>query len=153
MFTLRPATADDFDFLWRLHCATMRAYVAQTWGWVEAQQAAHFRENFQPALLQIIVAGGQDAGMVSWTQDERGIFLRNIGVAPEHQNQGIGSAVLRHVLALAAQRGVPVPLRVLKVNPARKLYERLGFVTVGETPTHFLMSTKPSPENLMAFAT
>jgi hypothetical protein len=28
---------------------------------------------------------------------------------------------------------------VLKVNPARRLYERLGLVVVGETDTHFEM--------------
>jgi ribosomal protein S18 acetylase RimI-like enzyme len=32
-----------------------------------------------------------------------------------------------------------VTLQVLKVNPARRLYERLGFRVTGETPTHFLM--------------
>jgi hypothetical protein len=37
------------------------------------------------------------------------------------------------------QTQLPVKLRVLKVNPARRLYERLGFIHKGETPTHYLM--------------
>jgi hypothetical protein len=32
---------------------------------------------------------------------------------------------------------------VLKANLARRLYERLGFVVVGETETHHLMEARP----------
>jgi len=32
-------------------------------------------------------------------------------------------------------------LQVLKVNPARKLHRRLGFMVVKETPTHYVMRT------------
>ena len=35
--------------------------------------------------------------------------------------------------------GLPVRLRVFRVNPASRLYERLGFVATGETDTHVLM--------------
>ena len=34
---------------------------------------------------------------------------------------------------------MPVELQVLKVNPARRLYGRLGFQVTGETETHYLM--------------
>ena len=44
--------------------------------------------------------------------------------------------------------GLYVPLwgaiTVLKVNPARRLYERLGFAIVGETETHYLMRWRPA---------
>jgi ribosomal protein S18 acetylase RimI-like enzyme len=44
------------------------------------------------------------------------------------------------VMEEARARGVPVRLRVLKVNArARAFYERLGFVQTGETETHTLM--------------
>ncbi len=34
---------------------------------------------------------------------------------------------------------LPVRLRVLRTSPARRLYERFGFVMDGETATHVLM--------------
>jgi ribosomal protein S18 acetylase RimI-like enzyme len=34
-------------------------------------------------------------------------------------------------------------LTILKVNPARRLYERLGFTVVGETETHFRLEARP----------
>ena len=40
-------------------------------------------------------------------------------------------------------RGIPVELQVIKVNPAWRLYERLGFVVIGETETHVLMRWLP----------
>ena len=40
-------------------------------------------------------------------------------------------------------RGVPVELQVIKVNPARGLYERLGFVVAGESETHWEMHWEP----------
>ncbi len=36
-------------------------------------------------------------------------------------------------------RRLPVRLQVIKGNPARNLYERLGFTVTGETDTHLLM--------------
>ena len=69
--------------------------------------------------------------------------LANIRVAPEYQGQGIGTRLIGEMLREAHQQGLPVTLRVLKVNPARRLYERLGFVVVGETQTHHLMACSP----------
>lgn len=43
------------------------------------------------------------------------------------------------VLREAGQAGVAVELSVLKVNPARRLYERLGFVQVSEGEHSYLM--------------
>ncbi len=46
---------------------------------------------------------------------------------------------MKQLLASADSRGVPVRLRVLKVNPARRLWERLGFRVARETETHYEM--------------
>lgn len=43
----------------------------------------------------------------------------------------------------ASARGLPTRLQVLKVNPARSLYERLGFELVEETQTHYVMQFQP----------
>jgi ribosomal protein S18 acetylase RimI-like enzyme len=43
------------------------------------------------------------------------------------------------VLDEARRSGKPVALQVLKVNPARRLYERLGFSVTGENETLYFM--------------
>ncbi|MGB3712970.1 MAG: GNAT family N-acetyltransferase [Candidatus Promineifilaceae bacterium] len=67
------------------------------------------------------------------------LFLAGIYLSPEWQNQGLGAVIIGDVLASAKARGQRVSLQVLKVNPARRLYERLGFSIFAETDTHFKM--------------
>ena len=68
------------------------------------------------------------------------LFLANLQILPEEQGHGLGTAIIKAILAQAYDEGISVSLQVLKVNPARHLYERLGFVVSGETTTHYLMS-------------
>ncbi|HLM00911.1 MAG TPA: GNAT family N-acetyltransferase, partial [Pyrinomonadaceae bacterium] len=65
--------------------------------------------------------------------------LVSIRLLPEFQNRGIGTKLIKDVLAASIAKNKPVRLQVLKINPARNLYERLGFEISGETGTHFLM--------------
>lgn len=137
--SLRPATREDYDFLWWLHRATLKPYVEKTWGWDEQRQAQHFCDCFDPATRQVIERDGVPIGCISVERQEARVFLAVIEIAPDHQNRGIGTKLIRALLDEADGRGVPVELQVLKVNPARRLYERLGFAVIGETETHYLI--------------
>ena len=140
-FTLRPATEGDFSFIHAVRAAGLREYVDQIWGWDDAAQFARFRARFDPAAYVVIVVDGRDAGAlaVEWRSDE--VFLTDISISPEWQRQGLGTAVLGSLVTEARQRGLPVALKVLKNNPARRLYERLGFQLVNETDSHYWMRT------------
>jgi ribosomal protein S18 acetylase RimI-like enzyme len=144
ILTFRPATDDDYEYLSRLNEATMRTYAEQTYGpWDETIVRRIFAERWRPASTRIVVIDGQDAGMLEVLSGEAGVQLANIRVAPEYQGRGIGSRLVAQVLRDAHARGLPVTLRVLKVNPARRLYERLGFVLVGEDEQHYKMAAQP----------
>ncbi|MFN2121091.1 MAG: GNAT family N-acetyltransferase [Anaerolineales bacterium] len=138
----RNADEKDMDFLYALHAATMMEYVDKTWGWDDAQQEAAFRKNHDPAGIQIVTYDGADIGMLYTEEREAEVFVAHIEISPEYQGRGIGSSILEQIVAGAAQRRKPVSLRVLKVNPARRLYERLGFGVFEETPTHYSMRTR-----------
>jgi GNAT superfamily N-acetyltransferase len=58
---------------------------------------------------------------------------------PAFQNLGIGRWLIDRVVSRARSAGLPVRLRVFRVNPARQLYERMGFVPTHETDTHVHM--------------
>lgn len=143
-WSLRPATEDDFELQWELHRTTMRDYIEQTWGWDDEQQLKFQRERFVPEQMQVIQVDGEDAGLLLVQRRDDAIVLASIKIAPEHQSRGVGSQIIEEILAEAEERGLPVELRVLKVNPARGLYERLGFAVVEETETHYRMRW-PSP--------
>lgn len=141
MYRLRTATSEDLAFLYRLHVATMKDYVAQTWGWDDDFQKERFKAKFDPSGRQILVVDGQDVGVLYVEQKSTEVFLAVIEISPQCQGRGLGTRVIKDIVSEANSRGLPVTLQVLKVNPARRLYERLGFKIVGETETHFRMST------------
>ena len=65
---------------------------------------------------------------------------------PEYQGRGTGTAIILDLIAQARALQLPVTLHVLDVNPARSLYERLGFrivaeVDAGPNGVKYLMST------------
>ena len=143
-YDLRPATAGDFAFLQALHIATLKEYVAQTWSWDDVAQAARFRAGFNPETSRIVLIDGRAVGVLAVERRPDDIFITNIALLPEQQGCGLGAAIIGDVLAEAAQAGVATVLQVLRVNPARHLYERLGFAVMGETSTHYLLRAEPA---------
>jgi ribosomal protein S18 acetylase RimI-like enzyme len=142
--SLRPVSDADSLWLWSLKRATMKAYVEQTWGrWDDTEQAERFRQGFRPADVSIIVLDGHDAGLLHVERSPGEINLVNIQVAPEFQNRGLGTEVMHALLAEARREKLPLRLQVLRVNPARRLYERIGFAVAGETDTHYQMRWTP----------
>ena len=137
---LRSATAADREFLYQLHVATMRAYVEQTWGaWDEAWQRHYFDQYFEPSSRQIIQVAGVDVGVWMVEHREHKIFLATIQLLPAYQRQGIATVLIEQLKTKGQQAHLPVVLRVLTVNPARVLYERLGFAVFDATDTHYYM--------------
>lgn len=143
-YTLRPATPDDYDFLYHLIEVCLKEYIEETWGWDDDFQQRHFAENFDVTGCQIVLVDGRKAGQITVNEHEDSHFLAVIYILPEFQNRGLGSTLIREVQADAAKSGLPVTLRVLKANtPARRLYARLGFVVTAEKMTHYVMQWEP----------
>lgn len=136
---LRAVTEADREFLRDLHRATLRDYVDQVWGWDDAQQREMFDARWDPAPRRIIRLDGRDVGTLTVETKRDEVFLADIGILPEFQSRGLGSSVIRRVLADADASGLPVRLQVLRPNPARRLYERLGFVVTEESPERYTM--------------
>ena len=138
-YQLRPATEADVPFLWTLLVAAMKEYVAQTWGWDEEFQRHYFYEHLDLSRVEIITTEGIPVGSRITAERESAVFLANIEIVPEYQGHGLGAAIIRELCEQARGKGLAVELQVLKINPSRRLYERLGFREVGQTGTHFLM--------------
>ena len=138
-YCLRPATAGDSDALYALHIACLKEYVAATWGWDDAIQQRMFRDQFAPERSEIVIVDGQIGGVIAVERRADDWFVANLAIDPALQGRGVGTTLLRATLTSAARDGVPTRLQVLRVNPARQLYERLGFVIENETPTHYQM--------------
>jgi len=132
---LRSAARDDENFLFALHRDAMRDYIDAIWGWNEEWQRAHFAAEYAPARNAVIVCTRdtpRDIGRISLTRHWRTIFLRDIELAADVRNRGLGTAIVCGVLRMARERGRCVELRVLHGNPARRLYARLGFTVIAD---------------------
>lgn len=122
----------------------MGDYIVRQWGpWDEALQRRFFQDRMDAGLLQAIDVDGGVAGIYECEWRDDGLHIVNLELSPWLQGEGIGTAILLEAERQAAARAMPVKLQVLKFNPARRLYERLGFYSTGETESHTLMEWRP----------
>ncbi|HEY3502203.1 MAG TPA: ribosomal protein S18-alanine N-acetyltransferase [Actinocatenispora sp.] len=101
----------------------------------ERWSAAMFWNELAAGHYYRIARDGRDivgyAGLAVTGPDEA--WVQNIAVRRDRQHAGIGSALLTDLLAEATRRGATRVLLEVAVDnePARRLYERYGFVPVG----------------------
>ena len=81
---------------------------------------------------RLILVGDETAGCVGFRIGESEIKINSFYLARRHHNRGLGTAILKVLLAEADARGLPVRLEVLRGSPAGRFYERHGFVKLGE---------------------
>jgi len=144
---LRPAAESDFETVFAITMATMRAYVEATWGiWDEAEHRSRIRDSFEPSTHRLVHVDGQLAGLLAVKVHAEHVQLVKLFLLPSFQGRGIGTQLVRQVMAQAAAQERPVRLRVLRVNPAQRLYLRLGFVITDETPERLIMEWRPGGE-------
>jgi len=124
---LRPALPEDRAFAQALYFETMRWIIERLFGWDEARERLNFAAFYDLGGVEIITADGAEVGWMQVQPAEGAIFLGSLYVKPEMQRRGIGTEVLRGLLARARRESKAVTLAVVKINPAVGLYERHGF--------------------------
>jgi GNAT superfamily N-acetyltransferase len=122
--TLRPATIEDHAFALHVTEACMREYAERTWGSWDG------RADLDLSIDQVVQHRGTDIGLLGVERHADHWRIDKLYVLPSHQNWGIGSRLLERLKTDGSAAGVELRLTVLEVNPARRLYERHGFVLV-----------------------
>jgi len=151
---LRPERAEDAPFLKSLYAST-RAGELNLTGWDAATRGALLEMQFmargqgyrslRPAAdFFIVQLGTEPVGRLVLQRSADEFRVVDIALLPEHRNRGMGTFLLRQVCAQADAAEKPVRLSVMMNNPARRCYERLGFVKLGETGQHELMERPPA---------
>lgn len=89
--------------------------------------------------LWILLGQEKVEGYVCFWMFDSEIQLINVAVRPEKRGKGFGNHLLRDMIKTAMANGMrQVWLEVRMSNsPARRLYEKLGFVTVGRRPRYY----------------
>jgi GNAT superfamily N-acetyltransferase len=141
--TLRRATAEHYSFALGLYLSTMRPYTEELMVWIEMRQRDSFAAQWKPDEVRIVTIDGKDVGWLQVSETQTEIRLQQFFISPDRQRTGIGTDVLRSLLAKWRATGKPIALTVLKNNPARRLYERFGFSLVGEMGVKYEMRRSP----------
>ena len=142
--TIRRATDDDWPAILEVHG---RAFVGDA-DVPRLAQELRSSDVYEPGLSFVAVSDGAVVGHVmnTWSGLEgstvRLLQLSPLGVLPDRQRQGFGSALVR--ASLAAVRSLGEPLLLVEGNPA--YYGRLGFVRADE------LGLLPPPEALYDWA-
>lgn len=139
----RRAGKSDMDWLYQTFKLTMQDYIATTWGWDELIQHHSFHDNLPASSFTIASLEDFDIGAYSLLEKKDHLWLEMVLVLPEKQNVGVGSLLLKHVQQRASEREQSVRLSVLKVNPALRFYERLGFTVTTEDQWSYKLEWQP----------
>lgn len=141
-YSFRNCTLDDFDFLFDLKKQNFKWYVDKIWGWNDENQKQRLKQDLEEHLAhkRIILIDNKSVGIyVVHTTESGDLFINEISILKEYQNKGIGTKILEEQLKENHSKGIRTILQVFKDNPAKSLYEKLGFKAYGETETHYQM--------------
>jgi ribosomal protein S18 acetylase RimI-like enzyme len=146
---LRPVEPSDTDFLCRLYASTREAELRAV-PWPDSQKEAFLRMQFEAqsrewsaanpqGSFQVVLVEGEPAGRLYVDRRADEFRVVDVSLLPEFRGRGIGTALLAHVIGTADAAGKPVRIHVERFNPARRLYERLGFRVIREGEVYLLM--------------
>ena len=150
---LRPAGAEDRDFLLQVYAST-REEELRLVDWTAEQKAAfvqqqfeaqdaYYREHYHPATFEVVEVDGEPVGRLYAARWDDEIRIIDVALLREHRGRGIGTALIRSLLDEAAATGKRLSIHVELHNPARRLYERLGFEEVADRGLYRLMEVTP----------
>ena len=151
---LRPVTGGDRAFLVELYRSVREPELAHL-PWDDAAKSAfveqqftaqdeHYRANYPGATLDVIEVDGERAGRLYVHRGPSDVRIMDIALAPAFRGRGIGTTLLRGLMGEAEESGRKLSIHVEMNNPARTLYERLGFEPAGEHGVYVLMERVPA---------
>lgn len=150
VITTRPLVPADDLFLQLVYQSTREPEMALL-GWSTAEktafaqmqfqaQRADYQRRFPHADYALILAAAKPAGYLYVARSPQEIRLLDIALMPSQRNQGIGTTILRQLMAEAETSQRQLSYMVLRTNEdALRLYQRLGFQKAGEHGHHYLM--------------
>ena len=122
--SLPLGTVTDIEWLEPFYESIMRPYYVELkleW------DRTKFRESFDLGITKIIQADSIDIGMLKVEEREDCIYICDIQIDSGYRGKGIGTKLVKTVIQSGNLASKPIRLRVLKGNPAKELYLRLGF--------------------------
>lgn len=152
--SLRKHTQQDIPFMEALYASTRESELAMTrfskqekQDFIHQQFSAqyqHYKLHYCTDDFNIIDFEGMPVGRLFVDYWDNEIRIVDIALIPEYRNKGLGSYFFQQLFEQAKDSKRSVTIHVEHHNPARALYERLGFVLKTQTnEIYLLMEWKP----------
>ncbi|WP_164914106.1 GNAT family N-acetyltransferase [Aquimarina sediminis] len=135
---LIKAQATDRDFLFGLRKLTMVEHLEKAG--INLSDAEHLsRVNFNYECAFVVFKSNKKVGVLKYEEREDTIEILQIQILPDYQGQGVGKSLIEDLVTKSRDLNKRLQLKVLKENPAKKLYERIGFGIISQDDDQFLM--------------
>jgi ribosomal protein S18 acetylase RimI-like enzyme len=138
LVSLRAATRADVPFLIELRRQTMTVHQLAS-GAVSSEDELTSRVLARFECAQIVLISGEPSGLLKTVRDGLQWEIMQVQLIPALHGKGIGTLLLQRIIEDARKAGATLRLNVLKANPARRLYERLGFIVTAEREHAYTM--------------
>lgn len=127
-----PVGEADFEPLLALRIDVMREHLERVLRYDPERARRVFREHFQVPGLRLIQADDVTIGCVGFRIGPGAITLDSFHLDRRRHNAGLGTAILKVLLAEADALRLPIRLEVLNGSKADRFYLRHGFVKLSE---------------------
>jgi len=135
---LTKARDVDTNFLVQLRKLTMVEHLEKAGLYLsEEEHLSRVKINFDSSF--IVKQKEEQVGAIKYVETSNEIEILQLQILPNHQGKGIGKQLMNYMIQVSSSLNKDLILRVLKENPARYLYERFGFQTIGEDQYEFHM--------------
>jgi len=138
-FRSRQGVIADKEWLYKLYYSTMHKYIEQTWGWDEEFQRNGFQTNLHPTKFRIVIVNDDDVAAYLVNEEDNHYWLEMLLVSKKMQGKGLGTAIIKKLQSQSEKVCKLLKLSVLKVNPAKEFYSRLGFCVYDQDRSFFKM--------------
>lgn len=136
---VRQAQPEDADFVFHVLETAMSGYLAKTTGWEKDKAYREHQQQFNPEGCRIIENSSQPIGAFKVTDRDTHLVLDFFYLLPGHQSMGIGTTLMKKVLAMATSHERKIRTRILKANGgAIHFFEQLGFRAQEEEGPHLV---------------
>ena len=123
-----PPSEADFEPLLALRIEVMREHLERVFRYKPSRARRIFRGHFDEPGLRLILMGDQRIGCVGFRSEPDCRKIDSFYLERRFHNTGLGTAILKVLLAEADAQGLPVRLEVLTGSKADRFYLRAGFV-------------------------
>lgn len=134
----RDCEYSDVDFILNLKELCIKWYIEIIYGWdidVQREKTIHELDKHKDDM-RVIIVDNKDVGVTTFYEEDNKYIVGLIMVNPDCQGLGIGTKIISDYINIAKKENKDIFIKTYKYNPAKKLYERLGFKVYNEDDTH-----------------